>query len=398
MSGAPLIAVADDLTGAAEIAAIGHRYGLRSRVFSFHEASAELLEPGLSVIDSDSRLLPSGEAAGLLTSLGTRISANSPVLVYKKTDSVLRGNVLPECLALARSLGCPRVLLAPANPSLGRRIKAGFYSVNEVPLHETTFARDPHHPARTDKVVDLLQRESESEIHVLNPDQALPASGVILCCASTPEDVVAWAARVDPSCLAAGGGDFFAALLARGHSLRDTYQSPAPLPPPALLISGSTATAAQSLPQRAQALGWPVLPLPDLLAQRASRSSEAAFVSWSKEVARALSSRGIAVCSASHIRSTSRQAPAAIREAFAALALELHQRSAFRHLLVEGGATAAAITGRLSLFPLEVSDEWAQGVISLRPTVSRLPVFTFKPGSYDWPATLWRQLASCYQP
>ena len=54
------LVIADDLSGAAEIAGIGHRYGLPTRLVRERPTS---FAPGLTVIDSDSRSLAPADAA-----------------------------------------------------------------------------------------------------------------------------------------------------------------------------------------------------------------------------------------------------------------------------------------------------------------------------------------------
>ena len=58
-------------------------------------------------------------------------------------------------------------------------------------------------------------------------------------------------------------------------------------------------------------------------------------------------------------------------------------------LLVEGGATAAAILQRLHLQAFTPVEELAPGVIRMQVAGNRQLCLTLKPGSYDWPAALW---------
>src|SRR4051812_19714049 len=114
----PLVVIADDLTGAAEIAAIGHRHGLSASVISAGSQATEDVE--LLVFDTDSRLDEPDVAAEKISTLARALRERPRALIYKKTDSVLRGPVRAELEALARGLDTPRVLLVPANPALKR--------------------------------------------------------------------------------------------------------------------------------------------------------------------------------------------------------------------------------------------------------------------------------------
>jgi uncharacterized protein YgbK (DUF1537 family) len=60
-------------------------------------------------------------------------------------------------------------------------------------------------------------------------------------------------------------------------------------------------------------------------------------------------------------------------------------RSSIGHLLVEGGATAAALIQRLNWQKMRVKYELAPGVVCMQVVGKRCPLLTMKPGSYVWP-------------
>src|SRR5687768_7538591 len=94
-----VLVIADDLTGAAEIAGVGHRYGLPTRLLR-RRRPVEGCEPGLTVLDTDSRLLPPADAARVVGDVVSAVRGHDIDLVYKKVDSVLRGPVRAEVDAL----------------------------------------------------------------------------------------------------------------------------------------------------------------------------------------------------------------------------------------------------------------------------------------------------------
>ncbi len=55
------------------------------------------------------------------------------------------------------------------------------------------------------------------------------------------------------------------------------------------------------------------------------------------------------------------------------------------HLLVEGGATAAALIRRFGWHRLHVLKELAPGVVSVQVAGRGNLILTMKPGSYAWP-------------
>src|SRR5947207_781597 len=125
--------IADDLTGAAEIAGLGWRHGLSAEILERDEplSAAELV-----VIDADTRDCPVAEARRRVAAIARRIRERKPEWIYKKVDSVLRGNVLAEVEVMQKALGLERCLLAPANPAARRVIKGGKYFVRGVPVNQ----------------------------------------------------------------------------------------------------------------------------------------------------------------------------------------------------------------------------------------------------------------------
>jgi uncharacterized protein YgbK (DUF1537 family) len=80
------------------------------------------------------------------------------------------------------------------------------------------------------------------------------------------------------------------------------------------------------------------------------------------------------------------------------MATLLDQRRAFHQLLVDGGATAAAVTRSLAWHQLATAEVWAPGVVSLQPLSAPDVMLTLKPGSYHWPAPLWEKLLPVLPP
>ena len=145
--------IADDLTGAAEIGAIGWSRGLRAEILRDGKPGCEA---DLICVDTDSRSCEPGVAAQRAAAAAKMLQATGARWIYKKVDSVLRGNVIPEVEAILQQLGLNRALLLPENPSLGRTIAGGEYFIHGQPIHLTEFANDPEHPRGSPQVLQLL--------------------------------------------------------------------------------------------------------------------------------------------------------------------------------------------------------------------------------------------------
>ena len=143
-----VLSLADDLTGALEVGAKFAAEGIASVITT--DASLQCAEPVL-VIDTETRHLAPRLAAEHVTRVLEQANKPGVRLIYKKTDSTLRGNIAAELEALAGFYGA-RVVYAPAYPAMGRTVSGGRLYVNNVLLEQTGFARDPLNPITDSRV------------------------------------------------------------------------------------------------------------------------------------------------------------------------------------------------------------------------------------------------------
>src|SRR6187399_3315742 len=141
--------IADDFTGAAELAGICLRYGLKVELCV---GEVEYKNSDVLIVSSDSRSLKKNEAIRVTEKLLKKILELKPKLVYKKIDSVLRGYVLDELKVQMKLMNKSRAFIMPANPSLNRTIMNGDYFVDGVEITETGFVHDPEFPITTNSV------------------------------------------------------------------------------------------------------------------------------------------------------------------------------------------------------------------------------------------------------
>jgi uncharacterized protein YgbK (DUF1537 family) len=382
-----MIAVlADDLTGAAEIAGIGWRHGLRSVILKRGEPP---VKADLLVYDTDSRHCVPTEAARRVAAIARRLEKQSPQWIYKKVDSVLRGNVLAETQALAKVLRVSRCLLVPANPSGQRTIKHGRYFVGGIPLDRTDFRNDPTHPRLTSKVDQLLGASGSTRISTRQPNTPDLPTGITVGDAPCSEDILHWAARLDSTTVAAGGGEFFGALVAREHALmagRQRRIASAGIDS-TLFVSGSLAASSIRFVQLREQRGWPVYAFPDKLLKARSVTSHACR-DWVRQISCGLSQHRNVIMTVGRGVMSGRSTGRRIELALAKTAAQVMLRTKVDRVCVEGGSTAAALLQELQWKRLDVQGEFARGVTSVR--VSGLPgiQIVLKPGSYAWPRLL----------
>ncbi|WP_405953888.1 four-carbon acid sugar kinase family protein [Streptomyces phaeochromogenes] len=123
-----VFALADDLSGAAEVAAA---LGLRGRIL-LGPATAPPRHGESVVLDLDTRQLPPVDAA---SAVRAALAYADGGVVLKKIDSLLRGNLAAEAVAYAT--GARGVVIAPALPVAGRTVREGVVNLHGTALHAT---------------------------------------------------------------------------------------------------------------------------------------------------------------------------------------------------------------------------------------------------------------------
>ncbi|WP_436664250.1 four-carbon acid sugar kinase family protein [Alicyclobacillus acidoterrestris] len=159
----PIFILADDLTGAADAANYFRTPERRVRI-GFDSAMPwdfRLTHETVQVFDVETRHLSLEDSFGKVLRACAHITQASPeALVYKKVDSTLRGNIGAEIEAAVRGLNRNIAVLAPAFPAGGRTVVGGVLYVHGVPVNETAFANDPHHPILSANVAEHVRTKA----------------------------------------------------------------------------------------------------------------------------------------------------------------------------------------------------------------------------------------------
>jgi uncharacterized protein YgbK (DUF1537 family) len=234
-----VLALADDMTGALEVGAKFRAAGIHAVV------SLQPLAAGSApvvVYDTETRHLAPADAA---SEVARFIGAHRPGLIYKKTDSTLRGNISAELEALARLFPDWRMGYAPAYPALGRTVKAGVLHVHGIPVAETEFARDALNPVRASSVSAILHPElactifdGETDLHLAEAARAILA---------------------DPTMRIAVGPAGLAETIAREIGLPHSPLPDMPEIRTCLVLNGSRHESSAMQMRYAEARGWRVV-------------------------------------------------------------------------------------------------------------------------------------------
>lgn len=407
--------IADDLTGAAELGAVGLRHGLRAEVILLGSQhlpriihASRTAKGGTSdgsdlmCITTESRSLSPKQAAARAGAATRLLRTAGAKWIYKKTDSVLRGQVTAELEAILKELGCRRALLLPANPALGRTIRDGRYFIHGKAINRTDFARDPEHPRRSANVLRLLAQSKRIPIRVLQRGEAFSADGVLIGEVSSPADVKRWVARREPDMLLAGGAETFAAALRECipgapasqpanfgcASLRPAGKDAgAPGFDRELFVCGSASEACREFVAQSRRNGVPVVALPQQLTRRI-QLPPAIHQAGAVQLKAAVVARGRVILHVGLPPLPGRKIGRRLTMHLADLAATTLRAGRVAHVFAEGGETAAALLRRMGWTRLKLLCELAPGVATLKPAGGAGVRLTIKPGSYRWPAAV----------
>ena len=356
-----MIVIADDITGAAEIAGIAYAQGQQVRLLC-HDGSVgckDMAASETTVMATDMRSMSEAEAVIETRHIIRLLSLNEDGgrFLFKKTDSALRGHVVAELSTLMQATGYQRAVYLPANPSKGRIVRNGIYYINNTPIHETAFSYDPEFPACTSVLKERF------------PDAA--GKGIIMPDAQSEEDIrKVIEAYNDGKTIFAGAADLFSALLANygdsPHILRHATITGGS-PHDSLILCGSTQSKALDL-------GIPVAQMPREIYDG---SDDLRF--WDTS---AYAEQHSLILSIPYAHRTGKEVAVHLRTMMAEKARLLVTEHCPKHLMIEGGATAWATLQALGWTAFTVTAQLAPGIVQMRATNGTL--VTLKPGSYPW--------------
>ncbi len=405
--------IADDMTGATDVALMLNRAGMRTvQVIGAPGRDAVLPEADAVVVALKSRTNPVAEAvADSLVACEALLAAGARQILFKYCstfDSTAQGNIGPVADALMQRLGAAQAIICPAFPANGRSIYQGHLFVGATPLHESSMKDHPLTPMRDSNLMRLMGAQTGSAIGLADyatvlkgPDavktrlSALAAEGVryVVTDALTNDDLMVLGAAVDGHALLTGGSgiamglpqNFRRAGLLPERAIAVTIAAPAGR---AGIISGSCSTATRGQIRAALAAGFPALKV-DPMALVSGAQTAAGLAQWALAQAGdkpflLYSSDDPAEVSAIQDKLGRERAGETVERAFAEAA-ELLAQGGVTKLLVAGGETSGAVVQGLGVMTLEIGPEIDPGVPWTRVVDGPAMVIALKSGNFGAP-------------
>ncbi|KAB0265547.1 3-oxo-tetronate kinase [Microvirga brassicacearum] len=405
--------IADDLTGASDLALMLSREGLKTvQTIGVPNAALDLSAADAVVVALKSRTLPAEEAvAQSLAAAAALRQAGATHFFFKYCstfDSTDKGNIGPVAEALLAFTGSSFTLACPAFPANGRTVYQGHLFVNGVPLHESSMKDHPLTPMRDSNLVRVLQRQTrlsvglvpfedvEAGVEVVRKafDRAKAAGHqIVIVDAITDQHLrtIGLAAAEMP--LITGGSGVAMGLPA-------AYRKGQPAGPPpkrdrftasegrAAILAGSCSSATQRQVDIARAEGFPAFRV-DPIALASGALSVGSVQDW---VAAQDPSKPILIYSTAKpddvqdVQSKlGRMNAGELVERFLADIARLLPEQGFTRLVVAGGETSGAVVGALGIDALAIGPEIDPGVPWTRTLSGTDLTLALKSGNFGAP-------------
>ena len=178
--------IADDLTGANDTSLQLFLRGCKTQVAFGEDISIdENLKTEVFAMSTETRNVDAKTAHEKVLNVSENILKKYNFeYIYKKIDSVLRGNIAVEVVTLLDSLEYDSAVIFPAFPNEGRTTIGGFHLVKGIPLQRTEVSRDPACPIMESNIINLLKSQLPEEMAIytdlISLDIVMKGAGPIL--------------------------------------------------------------------------------------------------------------------------------------------------------------------------------------------------------------------------
>ncbi len=366
--------IADDFTGAGDVANTLARGGMRTRLFIGEVPGATACEAGVVALKTRSVRAADAVAASLAALAQLRAAGCRQILFkYCSTfDSTRDGNIGPVAEALAVAMGVTGVVVCPAFPATGRTVYQGHLFVGDRPVSETGMAQHPLTPMTDPDLRRWLAHQTAAPPgHVPHAVVRAGAAAIATALAAgtrlmivdavSDDDLAAIGEAVAGAALVTGGSGMALGLPAnfrRLGLLSGDAVACGGVDGPALVLAGScsVATRAQVANYAANHPAY-TIDAARLLGGAPVRAEARAFaVAHAAAAPLIASSADPAVLAALPAR-----AAAAVEAMMGELAADAVARGV-RRLVVAGGETSGAVVGALGLAALDIGAEIDPGI------------------------------------
>lgn len=159
-----MLIIADDFTGALDTGIQFAKKGIITQVVIGSQTELRVSETArVLVVDLETRPMKAEDAYRAVYNL-TKWAVRSTIpIIYKKTDSALRGNVGAELSAVVDASE-ENLYFIPAFPDIGRITLKGIHYIGDVPLEKSAFKEDPFEPVHSSYLPAILGAYAKNKV------------------------------------------------------------------------------------------------------------------------------------------------------------------------------------------------------------------------------------------
>ncbi|MEO9339795.1 3-oxo-tetronate kinase [Mesorhizobium sp. SB112] len=380
-------AIADDLTGATDLALILSREGMRTiQVIGVPSDPAQFGDADAVVVALKSRTIPANEAVEQsLAAARVLLAAGARQLFFKYCstfDSTDEGNIGPVADALMKLTGETRSIACPAFPANGRTVYKGHLFVGDALLSDSPMCDHPLTPMRDANLVRVLQRQTSRPVSLVDHETVRAGSdalaekfaareGILIVDAITEDDLRIIGTAVSEMKLVTGGSAVALGLPEnfRRQGLLGPAAASAGFNPTAgdgVILAGSCSAATRRQIAAAKAAGVPAMQLDalDIAAGRVGSDAVIEFVTNNSQAAYpplVYSSADPEVVATAQEKLGRLEAGAVVEDLLASVATALAGRG-YTRFIVAGGETSGAVVNALGAKAVAIGPEIDPGV------------------------------------
>ena len=377
------LVIADDLTGAAEMAGITFSYGFSVKIIS-GKINHNISDEEVIIINTDSRNCDKEEASQIVKDIFKTLPLAEDVFIYKKTDSLLRGNIEQEINSIFSVSSFHSSILIPANPGKTRTIRNSEYLIGNIPIDQTVYRLDPEYPRKKSNVKDLI-KDSSDKIVTGKSLKKLKQGEILVPDITSTDDINKIIKKGIPDkTLPAGGADFFTELIKQRHQDKKQDKKEAfSYPDNKCFLIGSYSHISRQDTQTLDKAGYRIFKLPFK-----ENHSFKEFEDWKKDLLDYSKKHNQLIISVPDDYIEGEELQGDLVDYLGGVAADIaeKEKDAF-HFLITGGRTASTFCRKMKWEQLSVIHVLDSGVITLKSHKSN-HYLTIKPGSYPWPASV----------
>mgnify|MGYP002798885649 FL=1 len=191
-----LLMIADDFTGALDTGVQFAKRGISTQIFTKQKLCEKDIKEDTEVlvVDTESRPMTRDDAYRAVYDLACWAVRHGVEIIFKKTDSALRGNIGAELQAVLDAGKSHRLFFFPGYPQIGRITRNGIHYISGELLENSVFGQDPFEPVTKSYLPDIIGEQSDTSVTCITCEEPIPPckegeKEIVVCDLIVTEDI-----------------------------------------------------------------------------------------------------------------------------------------------------------------------------------------------------------------